>query len=154
VPVPFLFGQGCLLLAQSGHADGAPRCPLLGVKRTSQEAAVMSSFDPSETSRPTTLQLASLIGPEQTFCDFMLICISHKFPSLVTRCQTYKWLGSARGSRHSARDFLDEFVQFVADDVADRPQVEPVLRPMPAIIALDALGIGPEILFGQVLRDE
>jgi hypothetical protein len=25
---------------------------------------------------------------------------------------------------------------------------------MPAIIALDALGIGPEVLFGQMLRDE
>jgi hypothetical protein len=36
----------CLLLAQSGHLDTLNQCPLLGVKRTSQFAGVMSASDP------------------------------------------------------------------------------------------------------------
>jgi hypothetical protein len=34
------------LLALSGHSTVARRCPLLGVKRTSQFQGVMSAFDP------------------------------------------------------------------------------------------------------------
>jgi hypothetical protein len=34
-------------MAQSGHAIRAAQCPLLGVKRTSQFAGVMSASDPS-----------------------------------------------------------------------------------------------------------
>jgi hypothetical protein len=39
----------CPLLAQSGHADCAAECPLLGVKRTSTGANPMSAFDPKRT---------------------------------------------------------------------------------------------------------
>src|SRR6516162_3202901 len=35
----------CLLLAQSGHYRSAKRCPLLGVKQTSDWRASMSAFD-------------------------------------------------------------------------------------------------------------
>jgi hypothetical protein len=105
--------------------------------------------------RLINLRFSPLIALEQAFRDFMLICIRHKRPSLVTRCQTYKCSRSARGSRHSTRDFLDEFVQFAADNVADRPKVESVLRPMPDVIALDAVpdrsGMPPG---AQVLSDE
>src|SRR5262249_49283024 len=38
-----------LLLAQSGHADCAQRCPLSGVKRTSAGADPTSAFDPKRT---------------------------------------------------------------------------------------------------------
>jgi hypothetical protein len=38
------------LLAQSGHADTLNRCPLLGVKRTSQLLSRMSANDPLRTS--------------------------------------------------------------------------------------------------------
>jgi hypothetical protein len=37
------------LVAQSGHADCAAECPLLGVKRTSTGANPMSAFDPKRT---------------------------------------------------------------------------------------------------------
>ena len=37
-------------MAQSGHPDRVGECPLLGVKRTSQVEAVMSVFDPEQTS--------------------------------------------------------------------------------------------------------
>src|SRR5262249_25518642 len=37
---------GCVLLAQSGHHDGAQRCPLLGVKRTSRKPPIMSACRP------------------------------------------------------------------------------------------------------------
>jgi CheY-like chemotaxis protein len=37
------------LLAQSGHHATGFRCPLLGVKRTSEECAAMSAFDPKRT---------------------------------------------------------------------------------------------------------
>ena len=40
----------CLLLTQSGHSVTEFQCPLLGVKRTSQECAAMSAFDPKRTS--------------------------------------------------------------------------------------------------------
>src|SRR5215472_16377764 len=36
----------CLLLAQSGHHAAEFQCLLLGVKRTSEECAAMSAFDP------------------------------------------------------------------------------------------------------------
>src|SRR6516225_3509449 len=42
---------GCPLLAQSGRYAGEFRCPLLGVKRTSIERALMSAFDPKR--KPT-----------------------------------------------------------------------------------------------------
>jgi hypothetical protein len=38
-----------LLFAQSRHRHSAERCPLLGVKRTSQLQSVMSAFDPKRT---------------------------------------------------------------------------------------------------------
>jgi hypothetical protein len=37
-------------MAQSGHADGAAECPLLGVKRTSDCRASMCAYDPKRTS--------------------------------------------------------------------------------------------------------
>ena len=37
------------LLAHSGHPDRAPKCPLSGVKRTSQLKVRMSAFDPKRT---------------------------------------------------------------------------------------------------------
>ena len=39
----------CLLVAQSGHDELLSQCPLLGVKRTSKFAGVMSAFDPKRT---------------------------------------------------------------------------------------------------------
>ena len=39
----------CPLLAQSGHSTTEFQCPLLGVKRTSEECAAMSAFDPKRT---------------------------------------------------------------------------------------------------------
>ena len=38
------------LTAQSGHPGHAHQCPLLGVKRTSQNRPVMSAYDPKRTS--------------------------------------------------------------------------------------------------------
>jgi hypothetical protein len=38
------------LLAQSGRPTVGPRCPLLGVKRTSRLIHAMSAFDPLQTS--------------------------------------------------------------------------------------------------------
>ena len=52
------------------------------------------------------------------------------------------------------RDFLDEFVQFVAGEVADHPEIESVLRPMPDVIALDAVRDRPGMPRAQMLRDE
>jgi hypothetical protein len=43
-------GAGCLPLAQSGHSDLLNQCPLLGVKRTSEEGASMSAFGPKRKS--------------------------------------------------------------------------------------------------------
>src|SRR5215469_8809358 len=40
----------CPLLAQSGHRATEFQCRLLGVKRTSEESAAMSAFDPKRTS--------------------------------------------------------------------------------------------------------
>jgi hypothetical protein len=40
-----------LLLAQSGHSESTRRCPLSGVKRTSDGHAPMSAFDPKRTFR-------------------------------------------------------------------------------------------------------
>ena len=42
-------GAECLLLAQSGHGAAEFRCPLLGVKQTSQIHTVTSAFDPKRT---------------------------------------------------------------------------------------------------------
>src|SRR5215471_9854130 len=42
-------GAECLLLAQSGHFETEFQCPLLGVKRTWIESALMSAFDPKRT---------------------------------------------------------------------------------------------------------
>ena len=42
----------CLLLAQSRHRTVEFRCPLLGVKQTSQECTAMSAFDPKRTFDP------------------------------------------------------------------------------------------------------
>src|SRR6516165_12769811 len=84
----------------------------------------------------------------------MLVGARHKRRSLVTRCQAYKYSGSAGGSWHSARDFLDELVQFIAGEVADRPKIETVLRPMAHIIALDAFGHGAGMPCAQLLGDE
>jgi hypothetical protein len=39
----------CPLLAQSGHPTVVCRCPLSGVKRTLDEGASMSAFDPKQT---------------------------------------------------------------------------------------------------------
>jgi hypothetical protein len=39
-----------LFLAQSGHPDAFNQCPLLGVKRTWINMALMSAFDPKRTS--------------------------------------------------------------------------------------------------------
>jgi len=44
-------GAECLLLAQSGHFETEFQCPLLGVKRTWIESALMSAFDPKRTSQ-------------------------------------------------------------------------------------------------------
>src|SRR4029079_9855033 len=41
----------CLLLAQSGHAQCADECPLLGVKRTFLIRSLMSVNDPKRTLR-------------------------------------------------------------------------------------------------------
>ncbi len=41
----------CPLLALSGHSSGPPKCPLVGVKRTSLTHAPMSAFDPKRTLR-------------------------------------------------------------------------------------------------------
>src|SRR6516225_5023913 len=72
----------------------------------------------------------------------------------MTRCLAYKQSGSARGSRHSARNFSDELVQFVAGEIADCPEIESVLRPVAQIIALDAFGHGPGMPCAQMLGDE
>ena len=49
---------------------------------------------------------------------------------------------------------MDELVQFVAGEVADRPEIESTLRPTAHIIALDALGHGRGVLCAQMLGDE
>ena len=56
--------------------------------------------------------------------------------------------------RCSARDFLDEFIQFIASDVANCPEIESFLRPMPDVIALDAIRDRPGMRRAQMLRDE
>ena len=50
-------------------------------------------------------------------------------------------------------DLLNKFVQFVPDEVADRPEIESVLQPMAKIVALDRLGDGAGTLGAQSLRD-
>jgi hypothetical protein len=36
--------------------------------------------------------------------------------------------------RQSARNFLDKFVQFIPREVAHRPEIEPVLRPVVDVV--------------------
>jgi hypothetical protein len=47
-------------MAQSGHADGAAECTLLGVKRTSDCRASMCAYDPKRKSAQPQLKQ----GPE------------------------------------------------------------------------------------------
>jgi hypothetical protein len=45
---------------QSGHCRRAERCPLLGVKRTSQFQSAMSAFDPKRTFPSDALTTSNL----------------------------------------------------------------------------------------------
>src|SRR6202040_2936502 len=56
------------LLAQSGHPTGAPQCPLLGVKRTSQFDRAMSACDPKRKSSSQTCRDAQQLSPNMVGC--------------------------------------------------------------------------------------
>src|SRR5262249_25726159 len=53
---------GCPLLAQSGHGDRAQRCPLLGVKRTSNRQASMSANDAVDGARSAASKCYKLVA--------------------------------------------------------------------------------------------
>src|SRR6516162_8358516 len=100
------------------HSVTEFRCPLLGVKRTSQECAAMSAFDPKRTTEPQSASFKpshegeTCNGANSSLYSAQLqLCLSWRVPSKMSACgaslysraqqQTIRTVRPA--SRHSSK---------------------------------------------------
>jgi hypothetical protein len=75
-------------VAQSGHFTAEFRCPLLGVKQTSQIRTVMSAFDPKRTceGRRRLVSQSNYFGPKMELTKMMPIALKSARSPVMVSC--------------------------------------------------------------------